>query len=182
MTYTSDKSGPGPDTPTWEKVATPLGDFVIVSVKEIIHVAGFGSSPHEIAEALGISLPAMEKRQDLSESALALHAYFRGDVHSLQSVTVEQPGSQYFQKAWEKLRQVRAGVTTTYGGLLPEAPRVAGRACAVNRISLFVPCHRVHHSSGGLGGYTWGIDAKRWLLAHEAHFSGLKVLDREQSK
>jgi methylated-DNA-[protein]-cysteine S-methyltransferase len=31
-----------------------------------------------------------------------------------------------------------------------------------------VPCHRVLRSDGTLGGFRWGLPAKRWLLQHEA--------------
>jgi methylated-DNA-[protein]-cysteine S-methyltransferase len=30
-----------------------------------------------------------------------------------------------------------------------------------------VPCHRVLHSGGGLGGYTGGVERKRLLLSVE---------------
>jgi methylated-DNA-[protein]-cysteine S-methyltransferase len=30
-----------------------------------------------------------------------------------------------------------------------------------------VPCHRVLHANGGLGGYSGGLDRKRYLLALE---------------
>jgi methylated-DNA-[protein]-cysteine S-methyltransferase len=46
--------------------------------------------------------------------------------------------------------------------------RAAGSACARNLVAPFVPCHRVLRSGGTLGGYYYGLDAKRVLLAHEA--------------
>jgi 6-O-methylguanine DNA methyltransferase, DNA binding domain len=33
---------------------------------------------------------------------------------------------------------------------------------------LIVPCHRVIRTGGALGGYAFGLDCKRWLLAHES--------------
>jgi AraC family transcriptional regulator, regulatory protein of adaptative response / methylated-DNA-[protein]-cysteine methyltransferase len=41
------------------------------------------------------------------------------------------------------------------------------RACAANPVALLGPCHRVIRKSGGLGGYRWGIERKRALLAGE---------------
>ena len=41
---------------------------------------------------------------------------------------------------------------------------VAGNALCANPIPIIVPCHRVLHSTGGLGGYTGGLDRKRLLL------------------
>ncbi|MFC7218530.1 methylated-DNA--[protein]-cysteine S-methyltransferase [Streptomyces polyrhachis] len=50
----------------------------------------------------------------------------------------------------------------------PDAARAAGAACAKNLVPLIVPCHRVRRSDGTLGGYYYGLDVKRRLLAHEA--------------
>jgi AraC family transcriptional regulator of adaptative response/methylated-DNA-[protein]-cysteine methyltransferase len=47
------------------------------------------------------------------------------------------------------------------------ATRAVARACAMNRVSLLVPCHRVVGTSGSLTGYRWGIDRKRQLLQAE---------------
>lgn len=53
----------------------------------------------------------------------------------------------------------------------PNAYRAAGNALGSNPIPIVVPCHRVLHAGGGLGGYTGGLDRKRFLL----HLEG--VLD-----
>jgi methylated-DNA-[protein]-cysteine S-methyltransferase len=34
-------------------------------------------------------------------------------------------------------------------------------------LPIVLPCHRVLHSGGGLGGYTGGVERKRVLLAIE---------------
>ena len=49
----------------------------------------------------------------------------------------------------------------------PRAARAAGNALGSNPIPIVVPCHRVLHSDGGLGGYSGGLDRKRYLLALE---------------
>ncbi|BDZ46438.1 hypothetical protein GCM10025866_23470 [Naasia aerilata] len=46
--------------------------------------------------------------------------------------------------------------------------RAAASACATNAPALFVPCHRVLRTDGTLGGFAWGTDVKRALLAREA--------------
>jgi methylated-DNA-[protein]-cysteine S-methyltransferase len=49
----------------------------------------------------------------------------------------------------------------------PNAYRAAGNALGSNPIPIVVPCHRVLHAGGGLGGYTGGLERKRFLLALE---------------
>ena len=51
--------------------------------------------------------------------------------------------------------------------------RAAGNALGANPIPIIVPCHRILHSGGGLGGYTGGVERKRVLLTVEG-YSGLK--------
>jgi methylated-DNA-[protein]-cysteine S-methyltransferase len=50
----------------------------------------------------------------------------------------------------------------------PRGSRAAGNALGSNPMPIVVPCHRVLHAGGGLGGYTGGVDRKRHLLAVES--------------
>ena len=75
-------------------------------------------------------------------------------------------------EAWEVLRTVPAGAPVTYAEFAakagrPDAVRAAAGACARNAAALFVPCHRVIRTGGGLGGFRYGLEVKRWLLDHE---------------
>jgi methylated-DNA-[protein]-cysteine S-methyltransferase len=69
-----------------------------------------------------------------------------------------------------------------YGGVLsyrevaadagsPRGSRAAGNALGSNPMPIVVPCHRVLHSGGGLGGYGGGVQRKRWLLELEGALS-----------
>ena len=68
--------------------------------------------------------------------------------------------------------RVPFGAVTTYRALAdaagsPRAYRAAGNALGSNPIPIVVPCHRVLHSGGGLGGYTGGLARKEFLLELE---------------
>ncbi len=70
------------------------------------------------------------------------------------------------------LQKIPFGETTTYQSLAiklgnPKAARAVGNACGSNPFPLFIPCHRVLHTSGGLGGFSCGLEIKRRLLAFE---------------
>ena len=64
------------------------------------------------------------------------------------------------------------GELVTYGDVAAaagsrRAGRAAGGALSHCPIELFVPCHRVVHAGGTIGGYGRHEDRKRWLLRHE---------------
>ncbi len=102
-----------------------------------------------------------------------IERYLNGDLAALDEVAVAQQGTNLQQEVWQGLRQIPAGETRTYSQLAqstskPKAVRAVGSACGRNLIAPFVPCHRALRSDGSLGGYYYGLDVKRWLLAHES--------------
>ena len=50
----------------------------------------------------------------------------------------------------------------------PKAYRAVGTSCGKNPLPIVVPCHRVV-SKSGLGGFTGGLNAKRFLLELESN-------------
>jgi methylated-DNA-[protein]-cysteine S-methyltransferase len=70
------------------------------------------------------------------------------------------------------------GATSTYREIAvaagsPTAYRATGNALGANPIPIVVPCHRVLATSGGLGGYTGGLERKRLLLSLEGGMLGV---------
>ena len=81
-------------------------------------------------------------------------------------------GTAFQIRVWRFLLGIPAGQAVSYTELAagigaPRAVRAAASACAANRVAVLVPCHRVLRSDGGLGGYRWGLERKRTLLARE---------------
>jgi methylated-DNA-[protein]-cysteine S-methyltransferase len=108
---------------------------------------------------------------------VVLKRYFAGEVGALDELDVEMSGTPFQVAAWQGMRKIEPGTTRSYAELAdrvgaPRAVRAIGTACGRNPIGLVVPCHRVVRTDGGLGGYGWGLDRKRWLLDHEARYSG----------
>jgi methylated-DNA-[protein]-cysteine S-methyltransferase len=102
-----------------------------------------------------------------------VEAFCAGQVDAIDGVAVRQRSGPFLQEAWEVLRTVPPGEPDTYAAFAarcgrPAAVRAAANACARNAAALFIPCHRVLGSDGGLGGFRWGTPVKRWLLDHEA--------------
>ena len=46
----------------------------------------------------------------------------------------------------------------------PKAVRAVGTANGRNPLCILIPCHRVIRQSGELGGYTGGVQVKKFLL------------------
>ena len=93
-----------------------------------------------------------------------------GRLHSGQSLDLR--GTVFQLRVWQALRQIPRGETRTYSQLAgemgePNATRAVARACALNRVSVLVPCHRVVGKDGSLTGYRWGVERKRRLLEAE---------------
>lgn len=55
----------------------------------------------------------------------------------------------------------------------PNAVRAVGQALNKNPFLILIPCHRVIHKDGRLGGYALGINMKRALLSAEKDISRL---------
>ncbi len=153
-------------------IKTPTGPFTIVASGDAVLAAGF---THDAGELLALVHPGLRDAgldADLDVIVKATQAYFDGDLTAIDGVPVVQRGGQFLSHAWGVLRTVPAGAPLTYTDYArlagrPQAVRAAAQACARNAAALFVPCHRVVRTDGTLGGYRWGLDVKRWLLAHE---------------
>ncbi|PSL38246.1 methylated-DNA-[protein]-cysteine S-methyltransferase [Labedella gwakjiensis] len=108
-----------------------------------------------------------------SANVAAVEAFYAGDVRAIDGVPVRQFGTPLQNVAWAELRRIEPGAPITYTELATRtgnarAVRAAASACARNAPALFVPCHRVINTAGGLAGFAWGIPVKRALLDREA--------------
>jgi methylated-DNA-[protein]-cysteine S-methyltransferase len=109
----------------------------------------------------------------------ALDAYFAGTPPA-RFPQLALRGTPFQRAVWDALRAIPWGEVRTYGEIAallgrPGGARAVGGANHENPIAILVPCHRVVQASGRLGGYAAGLDAKRWLLAHEsAHAPALR--------
>ncbi|MFI2105040.1 methylated-DNA--[protein]-cysteine S-methyltransferase [Isoptericola sp. NPDC019693] len=129
----------------------------------------------DVRPAATVAVP--EHDAAVATAVAAVRAYYEGDVHAIDAVPVHQVSGPYRTHAWEVLRAVDAGAPVTYTRYAelsgrPAAVRAAAGACAMNAAALFVPCHRVLRTDGSLGGFRYGLDVKRSLLAHEARHAG----------
>lgn len=107
----------------------------------------------------------------------AVRRYVAGDLHAIDALDVDAPGTDFQRRVWEALRQIPPGETRSYGQVAaaigaPSAVRAVGTANGANPVWVVVPCHRVVRSDGSPGGYGGGVERKRWLLDHESGRTG----------
>lgn len=100
-----------------------------------------------------------------------LARYFAGEQPSPHELRLAPMGSDFRQKIWRILCGIPYGETTTYGGIARrigcKSAQAVGGAVGHNPISIIIPCHRVVGTGGALTGYAGGLEAKKFLLAHE---------------
>lgn len=111
-----------------------------------------------------------------AEAMRQLDEYFAG-IRREFDVPLQFFGTDFQQEVWESLRAIPYGGTESYSELArrlgrPSSVRAVANANGANALSLFIPCHRVIGSDGSLTGYAGGLDAKCFLLSHEASVSG----------
>jgi methylated-DNA-[protein]-cysteine S-methyltransferase len=167
-------------------MATPPGPFTVVVAacadgQEVVLASGWTDDVSELLPVVHRTLRPTWVEHDEDLGVLkTVEAYCDGDVTAIDEVPVRQRSGPFLEDAWEVLRTVPAGEPDTYAAFAarcgrPAAVRAAAGACARNAAALFVPCHRVLSTSGGLGGFRWGTPVKRWLLDHEAEHAPVPV-------
>lgn len=119
-------------------------------------------SPRVLASARRLDAPRRE-----------LDQYFAGDRREFEIPLDWRLTRGFGRRVLERTARIPYGGVSTYKQVATEAgsprgSRAAGNALGANPIPIVVPCHRVLHSTGGLGGYTGGLDRKRLLLAIES--------------
>jgi len=160
---------------------SPLGDLVLAATaRGLIRVAyGADESLDEVLSELAakVSPRVLEAPAWLDEVRRELDEYFEGRRTSF-GVPVDWQLSQGFgRKVLRATARIPYGKVLTYKEVAakagsPRGSRAAGNALGANRMPIVIPCHRVLHSGGGLGGYTGGLDRKEHLLRLEGVLSG----------
>jgi methylated-DNA-[protein]-cysteine S-methyltransferase len=167
-------------------LATPPGPFTVIVTddpagQDVVLASGWTDDVDALLPVVHRSLrPTWVEHVEHLPVLDVVDAFHAGQVDAIDEVVVRQRSGPFLEDAWEVLRTVPAGSPDSYASFAarcgrPAAVRAAANACARNAAALFVPCHRVLGSSGGLGGFRWGTPVKRWLLDHEAEHAPVPV-------
>jgi AraC family transcriptional regulator of adaptative response/methylated-DNA-[protein]-cysteine methyltransferase len=150
------------------------GTLLVAATDRGLCSVALGDSRAALQSALRREYPAATLEPDDAELARWAEAVVRRvEGGGEAEVPLDVRGTAFQRRVWEALRRIPRGSTRTYGEIAreigrPKAARAVAGACAGNPVAVVVPCHRVVREDGQLGGYRWGIERKRALLAREA--------------
>jgi len=155
-------------------VATPLGWALVAATERGICMTALGDDRDSLATALRQRFPAaavIAEDARLKEWADRIVRFITAPEQNLD-LPLDIRGTAFQARVWRALRKIPLGKTASYSEIAaalgqPKAVRAVAQACAANKLALIVPCHRVIRSDGDLGGYRWGVERKRALLARE---------------
>ena len=154
----------------WAVVDTTMGPMLVAATNKGVCRLSFGEDESELRRRF--------PKADLVEGGAAFGKLLADVVASVEApgdfahIPLDVKGTAFQEARWEALRAIPPGETRTYSEVAaaigrPQAVRAAGSACGDNVLAVLIPCHRVLRSDGTLGGYAWGLDRKRALLARE---------------
>jgi len=151
---------------------TSLGMVLVAATEKGVCSVKLGDDAAGLERLLADEFSAAEiDRQDLKALRLQIAAFIEGEA-SLARLPLDIRGTVFQRRVWEELRRIPRGETRTYREIAraigaPAAVRAVGSACGANPVALVVPCHRAVRTDGGMGGYAWGVQRKKRLLALE---------------
>ncbi len=154
---------------------TALGWLLLAATDRGVCALEFGDDPDALEGRLRRRFARAESvaRDRELEAWLARVLAFLENPASPLELPLDVRGTAFRERVWRALREIPPGETVDYGELAarigaPRAARAVGAACGANPTALLIPCHRVRRRDGGLGGWRWGEERKRRLLAAEA--------------
>lgn len=107
-----------------------------------------------------------------SKLGIEMGRYFDG--HEVRwEIELDLAGvTDFNRRVYDRVARIPYGQISTYGEIARDVGssgggRAVGQAMAGNRFPLVVPCHRVISRGRAIGGFSSGIDLKRYLLRLE---------------
>jgi AraC family transcriptional regulator of adaptative response/methylated-DNA-[protein]-cysteine methyltransferase len=153
-----------------------LGHVLVAATDKGICEVRLGDDPQRLVEELqdrfsGADLVGGDA--EFEQAVQIVVSHIESPREGASALPLDVRGTAFQQRVWEALSQIPPGSTASYAEIAasigqPSATRAVAQACGANRIAVLIPCHRVIRTDGSEGGYRWGIERKRALLAREA--------------
>ena len=160
----------------YARLDSPVGTLVLASTPHGLARLAYVDDGQEeavmedIAARLSPRMLAAPRRLDAPRREL--DEYFAGRRRAFDLALDLSLLSDFTRRVLSAAAAIPYGEVATYREVAtaagsPRGFRAAGNALGSNPLPIVLPCHRVLHSGGGLGGYTGGLDRKRTLLTIE---------------
>lgn len=155
---------------------SPLGTLLLAATPEglvrLAYVDGQGLDVVLEELAARVSPRVLVAPGRLDRSRRELDEYFAGGRREFELPLDWRLTRGFGRRVLQATARIPFGEVSTYKQVASEAgsprgSRAAGNALGANPLPIIVPCHRVLHTTGGLGGYTGGLERKRVLLGVE---------------
>jgi len=154
---------------------TPFGRAVFASTaRGLAHLAFVDAGKEtEALAGLKVTAPLAEfVRDDEQARSLALRIWSPKGRRGETPLRVNVGGTNFQLKVWQALLELGGRDRTSYSELADSigaasSTRAVAGAVGANSVAWLIPCHHVLRKGGGLGGYRWGEDRKRAMLAWE---------------
>jgi methylated-DNA-[protein]-cysteine S-methyltransferase len=150
---------------------SPVGTLLLARTKRgLIRVSYTDRA--DIERARRVSPRVLEAPGRLDDARRQLEEYFAGRRRSFEVDLDWRLTHGFTRRVLQATARIPWGSVSSYKQVAaaagsPRGSRAAGNALGANPLPIVVPCHRVLHAGGGLGGYTGGLERKRALLAVE---------------
>ena len=154
---------------------SPFGEWIVaVTPRGLVRLAFSREDEDSVLDDLSkrVSPRVLHAPARLDPVRRELDEYFDGKRHDFDVPLDWQLVHGFTLKVLHATARIPYGSVSTYKDMArsagsPAAARAAGNALHNNPIPIVVPCHRVLHSGGGMGGYGGGLDMKQHLLRLE---------------
>lgn len=177
MTATSFKQGGKGVTIRYATAQNWLGPVLVAATERGICAILFGEDEKAMLDDLRRRFPTAHL--EAAEPGSGYQAWIEETLTFMKApngrfaLPLDLAGTAFQEQVWQALRAIPAGDTASYADVAraigkPKSVRAVAQACGANPVAVAIPCHRVVRSDGGLGGYHWGIERKKRLLAREA--------------
>jgi methylated-DNA-[protein]-cysteine S-methyltransferase len=160
----------------YARLDSPVGTLVLASTPQGLARLAYVDEGQEDAVmqeiAARLSPRMLSAPRRLDEPRRELDEYFAGRRRAFDLTLDLRLLSDFTRRILSATAEIPYGEVSTYKAVAaaagsPRGSRAAGNALGSNPLPIVLPCHRVLHSGGGLGGYTGGVARKRVLLGIE---------------
>lgn len=165
-------------------IDTRLGTMLTIADEEALYLLEFVDRRNlELeVERLRMKLNATiipERTKITQQIEDELQRYFEGILKEFKTPFCLL-GTPFQKRVWSELMCIPYGQTRSYNDQAKAigketSCRAVANANGANQLAIIVPCHRIINSNGALGGYSGGINRKKWLIAHEKSINNTKA-------